>query len=278
MTSAFSDEASRLQAVFDCESPVAFVTGSTADRVGRVVAENLQRLGCRVVLHGRTNPSGHPVGTEQLAGREVPKLAGNIQEEANVLAWRDWILEQFGRIDIAVNSAACWDPKPLEATTEEDWTHQLMVNAVGPAISCKAFGLAMVEQKSGGVILNVGDWAIDRPYLDFAAYMVSKGNIPTLTSTMAVELATRNPRVRVNAVLPGPVMIDKSVSEERQERVREDCLLKRHGTAEDVAHAISFLASSPFVTGVCLNVDGGRSIHSASGASSSCDSIAHPGV
>jgi pteridine reductase len=65
----------------------------------------------------------------------------------------------------------------------------------------------MVAQPEGGSIVNIGDWAIARPYLNYAAYFPSKGAIPTLTRTFAVELGTRNPRVRVNAILPGPVLL-----------------------------------------------------------------------
>jgi pteridine reductase len=93
-----------------------------------------------------------------------------------------------------------------------------------------------------------------------------------MTRSLAVELACRNPRVRVNAVLPGPVMLAEGISEERRQEIIEDCLLKRLGTARDVAEAVYFLATSPFVTGVCLPVDGGRTIYSGSGS----DSVAHP--
>ena len=81
----------------------------------------------------------------------------------------------------------------------------------------------MVAQESGGAIVNFGDWAITRPYLNYAAYFASKGSIPTLTRTFAVELASRNPRVRVNAILPGPVMLPPDLPEE--ERARGD---RRH--------------------------------------------------
>jgi pteridine reductase len=93
-----------------------------------------------------------------------------------------------------------------------------------------------------------------------------------MTRSLAVELATRNPAVRVNAILPGPVMLDPSISTEKAYAIREQCLLKRHGQPEDVAHAAYFLATHEFITGVCLPVDGGRSIY----AGHSTDAIAHP--
>ncbi len=120
--------------------------------------------------------------------------------------------------------------------------------------------------------MNIGDWALARPYCDFAAYLLSKGSISTLTQTMAVELAQRNPSIRVNAVLPGPVLLDERVGPEAQQRIVEQSLLKRAGTPHDVARAVRFLVESPFITGVCLPVDGGRTIY----AGSSPDVLAHP--
>jgi pteridine reductase len=122
--------------------------------------------------------------------------------------------------------------------------------------------------------VNIGDWAVVRPYRDFAHYFLSKGSIGALTKSMAIELACRNPRIRVNAVLPGPVKMAAGISEQRVQKIVSECLLRREGTADDVAQAVLFLATSPFVTGICLPVDGGRSIY----AGPSADPIAHPDV
>ena len=120
----------------------------------------------------------------------------------------------------------------------------------------------MVKQTSGGAIVNFGDWAFVRPYRNFAAYFPSKGAIPTLTRSLAVELAARNPRVRVNAILPGPVLLRSSLTPEQRASVIGATLVKREGTAEQMAHAVRFLLENDFVTGVCLPVDGGRSVYS----------------
>src|SRR5438552_2240354 len=76
-----------------------------------------------------------------------------------------------------------------------------------------ADGLAMVRQPEGGCIVTVGDWAVARPYVGYAAYFPSKGAIPTLTRCLAVELGSRNPAVRVNCVLPGPVFLPTDLPE-----------------------------------------------------------------
>src|SRR5690606_29402131 len=94
-----------------------------------------------------------------------------------------------------------------------------------------------------------------------AAYFIAKGAIPTLTRTLAVELGLRNPRVRVNAVLPGPILMPEGTSPAERRRVIDATLVKRWGTVEELAEAVLFLLTNSFVTGVCLPVDGGRSIY-----------------
>jgi pteridine reductase len=118
----------------------------------------------------------------------------------------------------------------------------------------------MVRQPEGGAIVTIADWAIARPYPRYAAYFLSKGAIPTLTRAMAVEFAGRNPAVRVNCILPGPVMLPADLSEAEVKGAVAGTLLKRPGRPENVAHAVVFLVENDYVTGVCLPVDGGRTI------------------
>ena len=120
----------------------------------------------------------------------------------------------------------------------------------------------MADQPTGGVIINIGDWAVARPYLNYAAYFPSKGAIPALTRDLAVELAARNPRVRVNAILPGPVMLPPDLPAAEREKSIAGTLVKREGSPEHIAHAVLFLIENDFVTGTCIPVDGGRTIAS----------------
>ncbi len=258
------------QQVFGTETPVALVTGSLSKRVGRCIAEQFRKAGFQIVLHGRQTQSAEdlPEGLADLL------LYGQVEEESTVMRWVEEVKDRCGRFDLMVNSAAVWDPLPLEKNTAKDFVHQFEVNALGTALSCRHFGLMMSQQPRGGCILNIGDWATVRPYRDFAAYFTSKGAIQTITQTMAVELALRNPNVRVNAVLPGPVLLTQEADDELRERIRLQSLLQREGRAEDVAQAAVFLAQAQFITGVCLPVDGGRSIYSGPAT----DALAHPSL
>jgi pteridine reductase len=195
-------------------------------------------------------------------GHAALAVTANLRDPAAIHAMIAKTHQHFGRLDALVNSAAVWGRKRLEAIEADDVREQFEVNTLATFLCCQQAGLLMAEQASGGAIVNIGDWAIVRPYLDYAAYFPSKGAIPTLTRNFAVELAARNPRVRVNAILPGPVLLPSDLSESKRREVIEATLVKREGTPQHIADAALFLLRNDFVTGVCLPVDGGRSVFS----------------
>ncbi len=245
------------------EQRVALVTGSGKRRVGFHVAEALAERSYAVAVHYRTSEAEAVATAAQLAARfKVPAVPvqADLGDESAVKRMVKETLDRFGRIDALVNCAAIWNRKPLEEVTAADVREHFDANLLGTFLTCQHVGLAMVKQTSGGCIVNVGDWADVRPYRDYAAYFPSKAAIPGLTRVFAVELGTRNPNVRVNAVLPGPVMLPPEVGEEEKQRVIAGTLVKREGEPEHVAAAVLHFIQNDFVTGTCLSVDGGRSI------------------
>lgn len=241
---------------------VALVTGSGAPRVGNCVARTLAQRGYRLAIHANTSLAAAEATADNLRGQGGDALAlqADLRDETAVRSLVSTALAHFGRIDALVNCAAIWERKTLEETTADDVRRHFEVNVLGTFLCCQHVGLAMAAQSEGGAIVNFGDWAIARPYTDYAAYFPSKGAIPALTRAFAVELAQRNPRVRVNAILPGPVMLPKHLSAEERSAAVAGTLLKREGSPQNVADAVVFLLENDFVTGTCLTVDGGRSI------------------
>lgn len=241
---------------------VALITGSGKRRVGSHVADALAERGYSLVLHYHSSEAEAKEAVERFRKRGVEAIAvrADLAAEAEVRAMAGKALAHFGRIDVLVNCAAVWSSKKLEEVVAEDVRHFLETNTLGTFLCCQHVGLAMAAQPQGGCIINLGDWAIARPYLHYAAYLPSKGAIPTLTRTFAVELGTRNPNVRVNAILPGPVMLPPDLPEAERQQAVAGTLVKREGKPEHVASAVLFLIENDFVTGVCLPVDGGRTI------------------
>lgn len=265
--------------VFDHPHPVALVTGSGAPRVGNRIARHLASLGCRIVLHANSSIDAAEQTAAELrdAGTETLIVHGDLDspdttatadnDSAGGAAQRmiDETVAAFGRLDVLVNSAAIWSPKRLEDVTADDLRRYFEINTLGSFMAAKAAGLQMVKQESGGVIINIGDWALVRPYLDHAAYFPSKGAIEAMTRSLAVEFAERNRSVRVNCIHPGPVLLADDLPEEKRAAVTASTLLKRVGTPQHVAHAVQFLIENDFVTGASIPVDGGRTIYADDG-------------
>jgi pteridine reductase len=246
------------------ERPVALVTGA-GRRVGAVIVRHLAVAGYRLIIHANRSIDAAQTLADELSANGAPSIAlgADLCDDKSLERMIEQGHAHFGRIDGLVNSAAVWIRQPLEEVTPADVRRHFETNTLGTFLCCQHVGRLMVEQQSGGAIVNFGDWAITRPYLNYAAYFASKGSIPTLTRTFAVELAARNPRVRVNAILPGPVMLPPDLPAEDRRHAIESTLVKREGTPAHVADAVLFLLRNDFVTGVCLPVDGGRSVYAA---------------
>jgi pteridine reductase len=241
---------------------VALITGSGKRRIGNVVAVALARRGYHVALHYRRSADEARATLAELEslGVRAAAFAADVAEENDVARLFAEVQETFGRLDVLVTAAAVWEPKPLEDVTAADVRRQFEINTLGTFLCCQRAGLIMARQPEGGAIVTIGDWATVRPYANYAAYFAGKGAIPTLTRTFAVELAQRNRAIRVNCILPGPVMLPENLSEHELKGAVAGTLLKRAGRPENIAQAVVFLVENDYVTGVCLPVDGGRTI------------------
>jgi pteridine reductase len=241
---------------------VALVTGSGAARVGNSIARALAGRGYRLALHAHRNVEAAQQTANELiaAGTDAMVLAGDLRDEDAVRAMTQEVYDRFGQIDALVNAAAVWEQKKLEDVRAADVRLHFEVNVLGSFLCCQQVGLRMVGQPQGGAIVNFGDWAVARPYQDYAAYFPSKGAIPAMTGSLAVELGRRNPKVRVNAILPGPVLFQPTTPVAERMEAIASTLAQREGQPADVAQAVILLIENEFITGACLPVDGGRTI------------------
>jgi pteridine reductase len=244
---------------------VALVTGAGRRRVGWHVADALAKRGYAIGIQYRTSAAeaAETVRHTQSQGVDSAAFAADISDEKAVRNLVKEVTTHFGHIDVLVCTAAAWNSKPLEDVTAADVRGFLETNTLGTFLCCQHVGLAMVKQPEGGSIITFGDWACSRPYVNYSAYFPSKGAIPTLTRTLAVELAARNPRIRVNCILPGPVMLPANLSAAEREQAIQGTLVKREGSPQNIALAVLHFIENDFVTGTCLAVDGGRSIYAA---------------
>src|SRR5262249_40536680 len=190
-------------------SPVALVTGSGKQRIGWHVAQALAARGYRLAVHYRSSVAEGNETVAALRERGVDAIGwqADVTSGDAVHKMVDGTVVHFGRLDVLVCCAAILQQKRFEEVTAAGVRRSFDIKTLGTFLCCQGAGLAMVTQPDGGCIITISDWATQRPYLNYSAYLTSKGAIPTLTRILAVELATRNPRVRVNCLMPGPVML-----------------------------------------------------------------------
>lgn len=234
---------------------VALVTGG-AKRVGKVIVRTLAARGCRLVVHYHSSQREAEETVSELlsAGHEAIAIQANITQETDVEHMIEATITHFGRIDILVNNAAVFYRTPVETLTADDIEKVIDTNLTGTFICAHKIGLRMYDWGSGHII-NMADVAGLRPWVDYLPYSIAKACVLTLTQGLAMELA---PRVRVNAVVPGPVLFQDDTPADVREREIEKTLIKRAGTPEEVAILVAFVAESEYSTGAVFHVDGGR--------------------
>lgn len=259
---------------------LAVVTGAGRMRsIGRAVAVELARAGCDVVITGSGRPSSSYPADEQAAGwRDIESVADEIRtlgrpalpivsdvsDERSVDDLLAQTVAEFGRVDIVVNNAAASrgpDRVPIVDTPVDIWDRVIAVNLRGTFLMTRAFGRRLVEQKTGGSIVNISSIGGKLSGARTGAYSASKAGVQSLTSSAAKELGEHG--IRVNAVCPGVTetgRLDDLDPEQWRAYVQATLPLGRAGTAQEVAYTVAFLASeqAAWITGQCWNVDGGQ--------------------
>ncbi len=237
---------------------VALVTGS-AKRIGRAVANALADRGVHQAIHYRTSKTEADEAVElfRVLGVEAESFQADLSQVKEVEALASEVLKRFGRLDILVNNASVFFPSPLGEVTDHQWDTLINTNLKGPFFLAQKVGLAM-KAAVGGTIINIGDWAAERPYAGYLPYCISKAGVVAMTKGLAKALA---PEVRVNCINPGPVMLPEDLSEAEKEEVMRKIPLQRTGSPADIANAVVFLCEgTDFMTGAVITVDGGRSV------------------
>lgn len=237
---------------------VAIVTGASRG-IGRSIALALAAAGARIVAVDMILE-----GVEQLAseisamGGEAIAVQGNVTVPADTELMIAKAVEAFGRVDILVNNAGITRDALLLRMKDEDWDAVLTVNLKGAFLCSRAAAKVMAKQRFGRII-NIASIVGQMGNAGQANYCASKAGLIGLTKSNARELAKRN--VTVNAVAPG--FIATEMTEVLPEKVKQELIaqipLERLGSADDIAHAVLFLASerSGYITGQVLGVNGG---------------------
>ncbi len=238
------------------EGQVAVVTGAGRN-IGEAIARLLATEGAKVAVVDLDQRRGDAVaGAIGEAGGEAVSFVADVSKSDDVQVLIAAIVERFGRIDILVNNVAVSDNRNILEITEEEWDRTIAVTLTAPFLMAKYAALRMVEQGSGGKIVNIGSTSGHRGRARAVAYSAAKGGVANLTRSLAYQLAPHG--IRVNTVSP-----NKTGSPVGRQDVGPDRpvtnLAGRPGVPEDTAGAVLFLVSdeSSFIIGQDIFADGG---------------------
>jgi len=240
---------------------VALITGA-ARGIGQGIAERFASEGAKVVVADRNE--GDTLDNIKRAGGEAIFVKADLTDAAAIKKTVDAAIKEYGTIDILVNNACLSPAKPITECTEKDWHIGHDMGLKGTWMVTKEVVPTMIKNRSGKII-NIGSLAGIRAFANQSVYCAVKGGVVNMTRELAIELAPYG--ITANVINPGvidtPLFIDQGNPLEGKflEGILTNIPLGRVGTPEDVAGVAAFLASSDsdYMTGACVNVDGGWS-------------------
>lgn len=235
--------------------PVALVTGA-AHRVGRALAVGLAANGYDIGLH--FHASGAKVDDARAAigkaGGKTTVFQADLRDgEAPGRLVRD-VVGSMSRLDVVVNSASVMLRMPISSITAESWDSVLDLNLRAPFLIAQEAARYLPD---GGSIINIADLAAFEIWPPYVPHGVSKAGLVYLTQALARLMA---PRIRVNAIAPGTVLLPENFDPAFAAHLTETTPLKRDGSPEDVVQAMLYLLRATYVTGETIIVDGGRHV------------------
>jgi NAD(P)-dependent dehydrogenase (short-subunit alcohol dehydrogenase family) len=245
--------------IFDLQGTCAVVIGGTSG-IGRAIACGLAEAGADVVASSRSVAAVESTAAElETLGRRTLRVASDVLDRGSLKRLHDRVLEEFGRVDILVNSAGITQRIPTVDCPEEVWNRILEVNLTGTLRACQIFGATMLKQRYGRIV-NIASLATFVAFMEVAPYGASKAAVGALTRSLAVEWAESG--VCVNAIAPGIIPTELNLSLLDSPRGKELLMrtpMGRYGTPQELVGAAVYLASeaSAFTTGQIVTVDGG---------------------
>lgn len=241
----------------ELKGKVALVTGG-AVRVGRALTLALAEAGCDVFIHyGRSSaPAAETQAAAKAFGVQAHTFSANLADAALTQSIIPAAVDQFGRVDILVNSAAIFPEEDTFTGTDLAlWDELFNINLRAPFILSKAFA-AQVPPDGQGKIINVNDSRLRNSLPDHFVYRLTKGGLWQMTEMLAHELA---PRITVNAVALGAILPPPGQDARYLQNIADERIpLRRHGSAEIVAQNVLHLLRQDFLTGVTVPIDGGE--------------------
>lgn len=236
-------------------SEVALVTGG-ARRIGRAIVERLAEAGYAVAIHcgsARAEAEALAAGIKQRGGRAAV-VSAELADPADVDALLPAAEAALGPVTLLVNNASSFLVDDVTSIDVPTWNRQFSINLRAPSVLAGALANRLPEGRHGAIV-NIIDQRVWKLTPQYYSYTLTKAALLTATKTMAQALA---PRIRVNAVGPGPTLPNPHDGAEAMEQEAAATLLRRRIDAREIAEAVLYLAQARSVTGQMIAVDAGQ--------------------
>ncbi|HEV7260637.1 MAG TPA: SDR family oxidoreductase [Bosea sp. (in: a-proteobacteria)] len=234
---------------------VALVTGG-ARRIGRAIVERLAEAGYAVAIHsGSARAEAEALSGEiERRGSRAAVVVADLADPAAVDALMPAAEAALGPVTLLVNNASSFLVDDITAIDVPTWNRQFSINLRAPSVLAGALANRLPDGRNGAVV-NIIDQRVWKLTPQYYSYTLTKAALLTATKTMAQALA---PRIRVNAVGPGPTLPNPHDGAEAMEQEAAAILLQRRIDAREIAEAVLYLAQARSVTGQMIAVDGGQ--------------------
>jgi NAD(P)-dependent dehydrogenase (short-subunit alcohol dehydrogenase family) len=233
----------------------ALVTGA-ADRIGAAIARALSAAGWRVAVHYRASAekARETVLAIRAAGGEAALVRADLARRSQRARLVAAAAEKVGPLTLLVNNASLFEPDSVRDLDETTWDAHFAIHAEAPAFLARDFAAQLPEGATGNIVNIVDDRVLDLTPAYFS-YTLSKATLWTMTRTLAQSLA---PRIRVNAIAPGPTVAPPGVSAQGYRRRQAELPLGRGATPDEIARGVLTILDAPMLTGQMLALDGGE--------------------
>ncbi|MGY8991314.1 MAG: SDR family oxidoreductase [Rhodospirillales bacterium] len=238
------------------------ITGA-AQRIGRAIALALSADGWSVGVHYNSSeqPSNDLVQEIKQQGGKAEALQADLLNEKDLARLITTAESTLGGLGCLINNAAVFEKDSLLDSNQETWNRHFQINLRAPFVLIQNFAQELPDSMMGNVI-NIIDQRVWNLTPGFASYTLSKSALWTLTQTAAATLA---PRIRVNAIGPGPTLPSVHQSQQQFDQQCESVPLKHGAKPEEIAAAVQFILDAPSITGQMIAVDGGQHLGVTSG-------------
>jgi NAD(P)-dependent dehydrogenase (short-subunit alcohol dehydrogenase family) len=233
----------------------ALVTGG-AKRVGRALSMHLAARGYAVAVHFNRSheAAGELVAAIRAQGGKAQAFQADLEQAAQVEALWPEVTATMGSVTVLVNNASLFEFDDIASLGRDSWHRHMETNLSAPLFLSQAFANALPVEGAGNIV-NIVDQRVWKLTPNFMSYTLSKAGLWTLTQTLAQALA---PRIRVNAIGPGPTLKSTLQTQEEFRRQQECVPLKVGPSLDEMCRALSFLLETPSITGQMIALDGGQ--------------------